>query len=54
MDVSSSPTGHDYFLDLETSQIDYTAAFVHVPIDYLVYVQAPVGFHTQIGDIDCV
>ena len=41
-------------LNLETSQIDYTATFVHKPIDYLVYVEAPVGFQTQIGDIDYV
>ena len=41
-------------LNLETSQIDYTAAFVHAPIDYLVYSEAPVGFRTQIGDVDCV
>ena len=31
-------------LNLETSQIDYTAAFVHAPIDCLVYVESPVGF----------
>mmetsp|Transcript_49248 Transcript_49248/g.50020 ORF Transcript_49248/g.50020 Transcript_49248/m.50020 type:complete len:249 (+) Transcript_49248:216-962(+) len=41
-------------LNLETSQINYTTAFVHAPIDCLVYVEAPVGFCTQIGDVDCV
>ena len=41
-------------LDLETNQIDYTAAFVHAPIDCLVYVEAPVGFRQQIGDVDYV
>ena len=42
-------------LNLETSQIDKTATFVHLPyIECLVYVEAPVGFQTQIGDIDYV
>ena len=41
-------------LNLETSQIDYTAAFVHAPINFLVYVEAPVRFRTQIGDVDYV
>ena len=41
-------------LNLETNQIDYTAAFVHAPIDCLVYVEAPVGFRQQIGDVDYV
>jgi hypothetical protein len=31
-------------LNLETTQIDYTAAFVHAPIDCLVYVEMPPGF----------
>jgi hypothetical protein len=31
-------------LKLETTQIDYTAAFVHAPIDCLVYVEIPTGF----------
>ena len=31
-------------LNLETSQIDYTAALVHAPIDCLIYVEDPVGF----------
>jgi hypothetical protein len=31
-------------LNLETTQIDYTAAFVHAPIDCLVYVAMPPGF----------
>ena len=31
-------------LNLETTQIDYTAAFVHAPIDCLVYVEMPKGF----------
>ena len=31
-------------LNLETTQIDYTAAFVHAPIDCLVYVDMPPGF----------
>jgi hypothetical protein len=31
-------------LELETTQIDYTAAFVHAPIDCLVYVEMPPGF----------
>ena len=41
-------------LNLETSQIDYTAAFVHEPIDCLVYVEAPISFQIQIGDIDYI
>ena len=41
-------------LNLETSQIDCTAAYAHAPIDCLVYVEAPLGFQTQIGDVDCV
>ena len=41
-------------LNLETSQIDYTATFIHASTDCLVYVKAPVGFRTQIGDVDCV
>ena len=44
----------NFISNLETSQIDYTAAFVHAPIDNLVYVEAPVGFRTQIGDVDYV
>ena len=40
--------------NLETSQIDYTTAFVHAPIDCLVYVEALIGFRTQFGDADCV
>jgi hypothetical protein len=31
-------------LELETTQIDYTAAFVHADIDCLVYVAMPPGF----------
>jgi hypothetical protein len=31
-------------LELETTQIDYTAAFVHAPIDCLVHVAMPPGF----------
>lgn len=31
-------------MDLDTKQIDYTAAFVHAPIDCLVYVACPKGF----------
>jgi hypothetical protein len=31
-------------LELETTQIDYTAAFVHADIDCLVYVTMPPGF----------
>jgi len=31
-------------MKLETKQIDYTAAFVHAPIDCLVYVEMPIGF----------
>ena len=31
-------------LNLDTTQIDYTAAFVHAPIDCLVYVECPKGF----------
>ena len=31
-------------MDLETKQIDYTAAFVHAPIDCTVYVEMPPGF----------
>ena len=31
-------------MDLETKQIDYTAAFVHAPIDCVVYVEMPRGF----------
>jgi hypothetical protein len=31
-------------MNLETKQIDYTAAFVHAPIDCLVYVEMPKGF----------
>ena len=33
-------------MDLETKQIDYTAAFVHAPIDCVVYVEMPRGFET--------
>jgi hypothetical protein len=33
-------------MDLETKQIDYTAAFVHAPIDCVVYVDMPRGFET--------
>ena len=43
-----------FLLNLETSQIDYTATFVHIPIDCLVYVKAPIGFCTQVGDVQCV
>ena len=31
-------------LNLDTTQIDYTAAFVHAPINYLVYIECPKGF----------
>ena len=31
-------------MDLDTKQIDYTAAFVHAPIDCLVYVEMPPRF----------
>ena len=31
-------------MDLDTKQIDYTAAFVHAPIDCLVFVEMPKGF----------
>ena len=31
-------------MNLETKQIDYTAAFVHAPIDCIVYVEMPKGF----------
>ena len=31
-------------MDLETKQIDYTAAFIHAPIYCLVYVEIPKGF----------
>jgi hypothetical protein len=31
-------------LELETTQIHYTAAFVHADIDCLVYVAMPPGF----------
>ena len=31
-------------MKLETKQIDYTAAFIHAPIDCLVYVECPRGF----------
>ena len=31
-------------MDLDTKQIDYTAAFVHAPIDCLVIVEMPKGF----------
>ena len=41
-------------LNLETSQINYNAAFVHAPIDCLVYVEAPDGFQQQSGDVDYV
>jgi hypothetical protein len=34
-------------LNLETTQIDYTAAFVHAPIDCLVYVDMPPGFKIE-------
>jgi hypothetical protein len=34
-------------LNLETTQIDYTAAFVHAPIDCLVYVEMPPGFKIE-------
>jgi hypothetical protein len=32
-------------LELDTTQIDYTAAFVHAPIDCLVHVEIPSGFN---------
>ena len=32
-------------MDLETKQIDYTAAFVHAPIDCLVFVEMPPRFN---------
>ena len=32
-------------MDLETKQIDYTAAFIHAPIDCEVYVEMPKGFN---------
>ena len=41
-------------INLEPSQIDYTAAFVHAPIYGIVYVEAPVGFWTQVGDVDYI
>ena len=31
-------------LNLKTTQVDYTGAFVHAPIDCLVYVEMPKGF----------
>ena len=31
-------------MKLETKQIDYTAAFIHAPIDCVVYVEMPLGF----------
>ena len=31
-------------MDLETKQIDYTAAFIHAPIDCVVHVECPKGF----------
>ena len=34
-------------LDLQTKQIDYTAAFVHAPIDCTVYVEMPRGFAVE-------
>ena len=34
-------------LNLDTTQIDYTAAFVHAPIDCLVYVDMPPGFKIE-------
>ena len=34
-------------LNLDTTQIDYTAAFVHAPIDYRVYVECPKGFGVE-------
>ena len=41
-------------LNFKTSYINYTTAFIHVPIACLVYIGTSVGFSTQIGDIDCV
>ena len=41
-------------MNLKTSQIDYTAAFVHAPIDCLIYVDASIRFRTQVGDVDCI
>jgi hypothetical protein len=34
-------------MDLETKQIDYTAAFVHAPIDCTVFVEMPLGFTVE-------
>ena len=34
-------------MDLETKQIDYTAAFVHARIDCLVFVEMPPRFSLQ-------
>ena len=34
-------------MDLDTKQIDYTAAFVHAPIDCVVYVECPKGFEVK-------
>ena len=31
-------------LNLNTTQIDYNAAFVHAPIDCLIYIECPKGF----------
>ena len=31
-------------LNLDTTQINYTAVFVHAPIDCLMYVECPKGF----------
>ena len=31
-------------LNLDTTQIEYTAAFVHASIDCLIYVECPKGF----------
>lgn len=41
-------------LNLETSQISYTAAYVYALVDCLVYVEAPVGFQNQVVDINCI
>ena len=34
-------------MKLETKQIDYTAAFIHAPIDCIVYVECPKGFEVE-------
>ena len=41
-------------MNLETSQIYYTTAFVHALIYCLFYVDAPIGFQTQVSNVDCI